>query len=194
MKKLTVLLLAVGFFLCLSHSAYAMAINYTFSGTVTEIFGPEYQPGSVGDTFTGYLNYVYDPDLDPNPYNPDIYPFIGSYFFELNGFQIQSSESSWKSINEAHDPDPSYLSMYDETPICYPQGYDVIDGFSISLNIPFSTGSIVMESGDDWFGSFDMSGVIDSISVSVVPVPEPATLLLFCTGLVGLAGLRNKCE
>jgi hypothetical protein len=35
-------------------------------------------------------------------------------------------------------------------------------------------------------------GTITRVGISVTTVPEPATLAIFATGLVGLAGLRRR--
>ena len=40
-----------------------------------------------------------------------------------------------------------------------------------------------------WLGQYDIT---DSINVDVAPIPEPATMLLFGTGLAGLAAFRRK--
>jgi len=51
--------------------------------------------------------------------------------------------------------------------------------------------SNVLLADDLWpVGSLDAT--LGTGSVDVAPVPEPATMLLFATGLAGFAGLRRK--
>ena len=190
MRKLSIMLIIIVFFLSLSHSVFAAPIKYDFSGTITEMsaFGVE-PPGSVVDAFTGYLIYVYDPDIEPLPGSDSIYPFLGSYFFEFNGFEIQNSGNSfsWQTVTTAHEADPTNLWMGDENPT----HQDLIDSIGISLNITFSTGSVACDSNPGGPG-FDMVGAIDSISVSTTPVPEPSSIFLLSSGLIGLAGFKRK--
>jgi hypothetical protein len=42
-------------------------------------------------------------------------------------------------------------------------------------------------------GDFDYtSWMLDAATFDVKPIPEPATLILVCSGLVGLLGVRRK--
>lgn len=69
---------------------------------------------------------------------------------------------------------------------------------SYSFSITHFATSVSIEwfaNGSGWQGGLDESFAIDNIYISAqseTPVPEPATVLLFGTGLVGLAGIRFR--
>ena len=175
------------FIFCLSHCVFATPVKYDFSGTITEMFDPEeLLPGSVGEAFSGYLIYVYDPDIEP--FSGGDYSFLGFYFFEFNGYEIQNSENSapWSTTTNAHEANPRELWMCDQSPT---HG-DVIDFVFISLDIPLQTGSVWCDPACG--PGFDLVGTIDSISVSAMPVPEPSSILLLGSGLIGLVGFKKK--
>ena len=54
-------------------------------------------------------------------------------------------------------------------------------------------------SGNGWQGTYDESFAIDNVEIKLnnlnpPPIPEPTTMLLFGTGLIGLAGFRRNLK
>jgi hypothetical protein len=62
---------------------------------------------------------------------------------------------------------------------------------SVSLSIPSGFSSIKVLSSQNQ-GQIDFA--IDTIEFNTTAIPEPATMLLFGSGLIGVLGLRRKCR
>jgi len=72
--------------------------------------------------------------------------------------------------------------------------YWPLDG-TLAPVIRFGTPLLCHLPGDSWPGSYEIYDVfLHAQNVPSTPVPEPTTLLLLGTGLLGLAGLRKKMK
>ena len=188
------LLMTIVFFIVLAGAAYAVPITYYYSGTFGHMscYGIEEWPTiRSGDTFTGTFSYNSSDFSENTIFNtpPDIYPgtsisftvendtiFKDNFWFQINSNQTIFIEEVPSGILDGMLPNhTSLLSMW-----LY--GDTGLPG-SVVLNILSGGNHCYAQGGINY---------LSTVNPNPEPVPEPATMFLLGTGLIGMAGVMQK--
>jgi hypothetical protein len=222
LKRLApVLVVLIGFSFAIPTTAQAIPVVGVFSGYIDEIGAPQYvlDEIGIGTKFEGYFSYDSDSPVfgdlstDPNTtayrdpsfainlvffgksndyhFATSMNPMAACYIWVSNNSEGQDTIQFWRNAPFTEFiagiiPNEVALNLWDSSGTAF-------DDTSLPTKFnfeDFDSSGFWVEATDDPQNALRIFGHFESLEVQ--PVPEPSTMLLLASGLVGLAGFRKK--
>ena len=143
------------------------------------------------------FDYVLDMDLDPvlddqgNPTNPN-YLTYSVYSGDFETDKTTGGPSGLNGLDWRYSGGGIEVPGFQNIGMAYvedqPNGYGLTGGLHNAVFVDLA----FLDTGTDFTSYFTMACGNDIVNGSTAPIPEPATMLLLGTGLIGLAGIGRK--
>ena len=206
MKRFLIFFLGI-IFVFFAEQVNANIFEFEWTGNVYQIMDGVGVPANfdginVGDSFVATTIYNTS-DFGTrvaNTYSAPVglqmnYLFSSGYPFHIGITGVSSGDYdqwNWLDLNDNPIFQANDLSSLSFTPPL-PSSFDEMNGLilnNISNLLPSDGNSIIILSGIDIFN--DRTITFYNQAYSITPVPEPATIILIGSGLIGLAGYGRK--
>jgi hypothetical protein len=163
------------------NAAFAATTNTAFP---TLIANPGWTPGTTSETYSFSFQY----DVTGSPAHDE----IQLYYYNKAGAPPTSGSSYQYAPGSLQDPIGSFTSLCDSGNLSSTSGWVTVTCTGLVTGDPEYFAVVVTEQNVTGSSSAFTDVSLTTQSQSLAPVPEPASLVMFGSGLLGLGGIIRR--